>query len=144
MHLLHFYSDTSDSATFKIILLGEFIIKIFTQPQQFSMTLILYWCHFKNFKENHDKHFINQQKRLQKYFLLTKTIDATSFAFFRSLWINANSTFNLSAIDVTRFAPPASGDTIMALRQSVIFSRIHFRTAGSAYKLSTGMSKKPF
>jgi hypothetical protein len=31
----------------------------------------------------------------------TKTIDATSFAFLRSLWIKANSTLSRSAIDVT-------------------------------------------
>ena len=31
----------------------------------------------------------------------TSTIDATSFAFLRSLWISAKSTFSLSAIDVT-------------------------------------------
>lgn len=31
----------------------------------------------------------------------TRTIRSTSFAFFRSLWIKANSTFSLSAIDVT-------------------------------------------
>jgi hypothetical protein len=31
----------------------------------------------------------------------TKTMDATSFAFLRSLWIKANSTFSRSAIDVT-------------------------------------------
>ena len=40
-------------------------------------------------------------------------------------------------------APPASGDTIILFRHSGMFSLIHFRTAGSAYKLSTGMSKKP-
>ena len=42
-----------------------------------------------------------------------------------------------------RFAPPASGETMQQLRQSVILSLIHRRTAGSAYRLSTGMSKKP-
>lgn len=62
----------------------------------------------------------------------TRTIEATSLAFLRSLWIKANSTFNLSAIDVTRLAPPASGETIMEFRHSVMFSLIHFRTAGSA------------
>lgn len=31
----------------------------------------------------------------------TRTMEATSFAFFLSLWIKAKSTFNLSAIDVT-------------------------------------------
>lgn len=31
----------------------------------------------------------------------TRTIRSTSFAFFLSLWIKANSTFSLSAIDVT-------------------------------------------
>ena len=31
----------------------------------------------------------------------TKTMDATSFAFLRSLWIKANSTLSRSAIDVT-------------------------------------------
>ena len=40
-------------------------------------------------------------------------------------------------------APPASGDTITDCCQSRICSLIHFNTAGSAYKLSTGMSKKP-
>lgn len=74
----------------------------------------------------------------------TNTIDATSFAFLRSLWIKANSTFSRSAIEVTRFAPPASGDTMIEFRHSAIFSRIHFSTAGSAYRLSTGMSKKPW
>ena len=42
-----------------------------------------------------------------------------------------------------RLAPPASGDTMIELRHSGIFSLIHFNTAGSAYKLSTGMSKNP-
>lgn len=74
----------------------------------------------------------------------TSTIEATSLAFFRSLWIRANSTFNLSAIDVTRFAPPASGETIIEFLHSEMFSLIHFKTAGSAYKLSTGISKKPW
>lgn len=32
----------------------------------------------------------------------------------------------------------------MALRQSGILSSIYCKTAGSAYKLSTGMSKKPY
>ena len=41
------------------------------------------------------------------------------------------------------FAPPASGDTTTAVRHSVIFSLIHLITAGSAYKLSTGISKNP-
>ena len=41
-------------------------------------------------------------------------------------------------------APPASGDTIVQFRQSEIFSLIHLSTAGSAYKLSTGISKKPY
>ena len=41
-------------------------------------------------------------------------------------------------------APPASGDTITDWCQSRICSLIHFNTAGSAYKLSTGMSKKPW
>ena len=31
----------------------------------------------------------------------TKTMDATSFAFLRSLWIRANSTLSRSAMDVT-------------------------------------------
>jgi hypothetical protein len=31
----------------------------------------------------------------------TKTMDATSFAFLRSLWIRANSTLSRSAIEVT-------------------------------------------
>jgi len=43
-----------------------------------------------------------------------------------------------------RFAPPASGDTMIELRHSGIFSFIHFNTAGSAYKLSTGISKNPY
>ena len=47
------------------------------------------------------------------------------------------------AIEVTLLAPPASGETMMLLRHSGMFSLIHLRTAGSAYKLSTGMSKKP-
>lgn len=42
-----------------------------------------------------------------------------------------------------RLAPPASGETIHEFFQSGMFSRIHFKTAGSAYKLSTGMSKNP-
>ena len=42
-----------------------------------------------------------------------------------------------------RLAPPASGDTITDSLQSVTFSLIHLRTAGSAYKLSTGISKNP-
>lgn len=42
------------------------------------------------------------------------------------------------------FAPPASGETMIAFLHSGIFSRIHLRTAGSAYRLSTGMSKNPW
>lgn len=42
----------------------------------------------------------------------TRTIEATSFAFWRSLWMSANSTLRRSAIEVTRLAPPASGETI--------------------------------
>lgn len=41
-------------------------------------------------------------------------------------------------------APPASGETIVQFFHSGMFSLIHFRTAGSAYKLSTGMSKNPW
>ena len=41
-------------------------------------------------------------------------------------------------------APPASGDTIVQFLHSGIFSRIHFKTAGSANKLSTGISKNPY
>jgi len=41
-------------------------------------------------------------------------------------------------------APPASGDTIIAFFQSGILSIIHLTTAGSAVKLSTGISKKPY
>lgn len=40
-------------------------------------------------------------------------------------------------------APPASGETIVQFFHSLMFSFIHLRTAGSAYKLSTGMSKNP-
>ena len=40
-------------------------------------------------------------------------------------------------------APPASGDTMTERSQSAMCSLIHFSTAGSAYKLSTGISKKP-
>lgn len=40
-------------------------------------------------------------------------------------------------------APPASGETIVLFLHSGMFSLIHFNTAGSAYRLSTGMSKKP-
>ena len=46
-------------------------------------------------------------------------------------------------MEVTRLAPPASGETMTQVRHSAIFSLIHFRTAGSAYKLSTGISKNP-
>lgn len=41
-------------------------------------------------------------------------------------------------------APPASGDTMMQFFHSGMFSRIHWRTAGSAYRLSTAMSKNPW
>ncbi len=40
-------------------------------------------------------------------------------------------------------APPASGETMVQFFHSLMFSFIHLRTAGSAYKLSTGMSKNP-
>lgn len=40
--------------------------------------------------------------------------------------------------------PPASGDTMIQLIQSGMCSFIHFITAGSAYKLSKGMSTKPW
>ena len=39
----------------------------------------------------------------------TSTMRSTSLARFLSLCIRANSTLSLSAIDVTLFAPPASG-----------------------------------
>lgn len=41
-------------------------------------------------------------------------------------------------------APPASGETMVQFFHSLMFSFIHLRTAGSAYKLSTGMSKNPW
>lgn len=41
-------------------------------------------------------------------------------------------------------APPASGETMVQFFHSGMFSLIHFSTAGSAYKLSTGMSKNPW
>lgn len=43
-----------------------------------------------------------------------------------------------------RLAPPASGDTMQLFFHSGMFSRIHWRTAGSAYRLSTAMSKNPY
>ena len=42
-----------------------------------------------------------------------------------------------------RLAPPASGETMQPFLHSGMVSLIHFRTAGSAYRLSTGMSKNP-
>ena len=45
---------------------------------------------------------------------------------------------------VYRLAPPASGDTMMQFFHSGIFSLIHCSTAGSAYRLSTAISKKPW
>lgn len=80
----------------------------------------------------------------QSFTYPTSTIRSTSLAFFGSLWIKAKSTFSLSATEVTLLAPPASGETIVPFLHSEIFSFIHFRTAGSAYKLSTGISKKPW
>ena len=47
-------------------------------------------------------------------------------------------------VQVYLLAPPASGDTTHPVLQSGMFSLIHLRTAGSAYKLSTGMSKNPY
>lgn len=41
------------------------------------------------------------------------------------------------------FAPPASGETMVQFFHSGMFSLIHFSTAGSAYRLSTGISKNP-
>lgn len=41
-------------------------------------------------------------------------------------------------------APPASGETMVQFFHSGMFSLIHFSTAGSAYKLSTGISKNPW
>lgn len=41
-------------------------------------------------------------------------------------------------------APPASGETIVQFFHSGMFSFIHLSTAGSAYKLSTGISKNPW
>ena len=96
----------------------------------------------------------------------TSTIRETSFAFFLSLWIKANSTSNLSAIPAALLsirdgldavivlieksvkyyllAPPASGETITPpLANSGIQSRMCLRVDGSAYKLSTGILKKP-
>ena len=49
-----------------------------------------------------------------------------------------------SSLLTHRLAPPASGETITACCQSLTYSWIHFSTAGSAYRLSTGMSKKPW
>ena len=73
----------------------------------------------------------------------TRTMDATSFARFLSLWMSANPMLSLSAIAVTRLAPPASGDTITASWKLSTCSWIHRMNAGSANRLSTGMSKKP-
>ena len=44
----------------------------------------------------------------------TRTMLATSFCFFLSLWMRAKSMLSLSAMEVTRLAPPASGDTTIA------------------------------
>lgn len=41
-------------------------------------------------------------------------------------------------------APPASGETMVQFFHSGMFSLIHLSTAGSAYKLSTGISKNPW
>lgn len=41
-------------------------------------------------------------------------------------------------------APPASGDTMTDVCQFGIDSLMYLRMAGSAYRLSTGMSKKPW
>jgi hypothetical protein len=43
-----------------------------------------------------------------------------------------------------RFAPPASGLTTHDCCQLGICSRMYLRIAGSANRLSTGMSKKPW
>ncbi|GMT17499.1 hypothetical protein PFISCL1PPCAC_8796 [Pristionchus fissidentatus] len=74
----------------------------------------------------------------------TSVIFSTSLARLRSLWMRAKSTLRRSAIDVTLLAPPASGDTITARCQLGMLSFMYLRMAGSAYKLSTGMSKKPW
>ena len=42
-----------------------------------------------------------------------------------------------------RLAPPASGDTMMDVFQSGMFSWMYLIMAGSANRLSTGLSKKP-
>ena len=73
----------------------------------------------------------------------TRTMRDTSLAFLRSLWKRAKSTPSWSAIDVARFAPPASGDTITTRLISSI-SRMYCRAAGSEYRLSTGTLKKPW
>lgn len=65
----------------------------------------------------------------------------------KSKYIRNNYCFgwsNTSCFGHYLLAPPASGETMQLFLQSGIVSLIHFKTAGSAYKLSTGMSKKPY
>ena len=60
-------------------------------------------------------------------------------------WSNYSSiSLGLICFKLDLFAPPASGETIQLFLHSGIVSLIHFRTAGSAYRLSTGMSKNPW
>ena len=60
-------------------------------------------------------------------------------------WSNYSSiSLGLICFTLDLFAPPASGETIQLFLHSGIVSLIHFRTAGSAYRLSTGMSKNPW
>lgn len=49
----------------------------------------------------------------------------------------------LNSVKTHRFAPPASGETTTQFLHSGILSLIHLSTAGSANRLSTGISKKP-
>ncbi|KAH3681292.1 hypothetical protein WICPIJ_007753 [Wickerhamomyces pijperi] len=73
----------------------------------------------------------------------TRTILDTSLAFWRSLWIKAKFKSNLSAVEATLLAPPASGETKMAFFKSMLCFK-YSKTDGSAYKLSTGMVKNPW
>ncbi|GMR44701.1 hypothetical protein PMAYCL1PPCAC_14895 [Pristionchus mayeri] len=74
----------------------------------------------------------------------TSVILSTSLTRLRSLWIRAKSTLRRSAIDVTLLAAPAPGDTITACCQLGMRSLMYLRMAGSAYKFSTGILKKPW
>lgn len=73
-------------------------IKSFSKTENSTHVLLLF---YKQMLQREKR--INEQKLTLSRTLPTSVIFSTSLALFRSLWINAKSTFKRSAIDVTLY-----------------------------------------